>query len=408
MTHFSIHCHPVPIARANPLYSELDAECHYYPVPKTEQAKTVNLLANLEAVRALVQSNNKNKQPKPLPKDPNRITDSSSLNRSDLREINSYNYLLPISAQRQIQTVRRKVDLYPQRYTKHNYLSQSQILLLSPGWASAERYCCCSMPSPVNPSRACRIHRYCPYCSYLFGRDAQLHFVPSYNDANWHFLTGSYTGSLSIETASDCYEWLKYWDAYKTSLNQLLKLNKIRGYYLTEELAVTKLVQVQVLPHIHAIIDSDELGDETVNELGELVKTELKANSAQSMEPSIVVDPIYSQTNLLDHIQYMFKPINLVKAYETDWFNHCSSDRSLARRLNSNTTDVVMGYGLVNRRRPKMAYSGTLNIKCKEYIGKKTKDLHKYKDELRAIREASRTQYIEEPEVEEDLSMSFN
>jgi len=208
--------------------------------------------------------------------------------------------------------------------------------------------------------------------------------------------------------SGDCYDWLHYWDAYKSGLTRLLTTNSIQGYYMTEELAITKLLQVEVLPHIHAIIDSDGLDDATITELGQSVSTALRASSAQLLDPGIVAEPIHSRLSLTDHLKYMFKPVNLVKAYESDWFNHCSDNRRLAWRLNSNTTDVVLGYSHVNRRRNKMTGKGTLNSRCKEYIGKRTKELHKYKSELAAIRNGSRQQYIEMPEIEYDMSGDLN
>jgi len=241
----------------------------------------------------------------------------------------------------------------------------------------------------------------------LFGRDAQLQFVPSYNSGNWFFLTGSFKGSLGMRNGTDCFNWLKYWDAYRFGLGQLLKDNQIRGYYLTEELAVTKLTEVQVLPHIHAIIDCEGLDDDILDELGKHVEAALASDSAQILETDIDVDPIESPTSLMDRIKYMYKPVNLVKAYERDWYNHCNTDRKLAWELNSHTTDVVIGYSHVNRRRMKMCGKGTLNSKERHYIGKLRKEFSRYKSHLAALKKCTRSQYIEAPEIE-DVSIDLN
>ena len=271
----TIPSHPVPIVRSNPLYSELGDDS---PLKQSTSSILTNQTCETTySGSAIIEDTNQNEYKYQIhnPPKPERIADVSSLNRSNSLEITSYNNLLSYTTQKQIQAICKKVELYPQRYPDPNYISQSQILLLSPGWSSSQRYACCSMPSHVNPSGACRLHRFCPYCSYLTGRAAQLQFIPSFNLANWFFLTGSYVGSLEC----DSYNWLNYWNAYKAGLDQLLLLDKIRGYYLTEELAVTKLVEVQVLPHIHAIIDSDEFDAETQDSLTQTVQTHLTAVS---------------------------------------------------------------------------------------------------------------------------------
>jgi len=391
----SFHCHPIPIARMNSLYAEPEVSFIYFP----------------SAIQSNEGSSPKSHEPEipPVPTVPSPhiivirpvvISDTSSLNRCDLDEIKRYGHLLSGTSRKQLQSIRRKIELYPQRYQDPIYLRQSQMLILSPGWASASRYSCCSIRSTVNPSGACRLHRFCPYCSYLFGRQVQLSLVPAFDDANWFFLTGSFMGSLNMPDSSSAYAWPEYWGLYRDTLTHLVDIDCIRGFYLTEELAANNLLEVSVLPHIHALIDSDELKAETVVEAFATATAARKGNQGPWLKPGVEVVPVNSQRNLMSRIKYMFKPINLVKAYERDWFEHCSTDRKHARRLNSNATDVVLGYSQVNLRRNKMAAKGTLNGKCKQYIGKRKQEAQRYSTLLANLQKESADTYIELPDLE--------
>lgn len=315
---------------------------------------------------------------------------SSSLNRCNSNEVQTHNDLLDCKQRIQIKSIRKKIELLPQRYSDPNYLPQSQILILSPGWSNADRYSCCSIRSSKNRSGQCRLHKFCPYCSYITGRDAQLQIVPVFDKGNFYFLTGSYKGSLSMPLTSSAYEWLAHWDLYKYTLNYMYESKSINGFYMTEELAVNNIYNTSVLPHIHCIIDADALDEEDVEEAVQEVKSLSEAKYEATLPIDVNILPISSQRSLMDRIGYMFKPINLVKAYERDWIA-CENKV----KLNSNATDLVLGYSHVTNRRPKMSYKGTLNAKSKEFIGTKKKDRDQYKPLLRALQREAFENYME-------------
>lgn len=324
--------------------------------------------------------------------------DPSSLNRCDIDEIRNHGSLLLGKQQIQLQNVRKKINLYPERYDREpNYLPQSQIFIMSTGWGSADRYSCCSVRSSINPSGQCRLHKFCPYCSYLIRRDVQLQFVPAYDEGNWYFLTGSFRGSLTMSLSSDAYDWIAHWDLYRYALDHMYSNGTIRGFYMIEELAVNSIYQVSVLPHIHAIIDADTLDAEEVEEAILEVKDAHKTEYALTLTPDVILSPITSQRSLIDRIGYMFKPINLVRAYKTDWMN-CQD----VVRLNNNSTDLVLGYSHVNNGRQKMRYKGTLNSKCKQFIGVRKNDRAKYKPLLRQIQSEAYLNYMESSEPTEN------
>ena len=271
MNNSSVHSHPVPISRINSVYCESDASVHNQLGVNPPASLPADSNARLDAAMKFAREYLSRKSIHPaiqIPVKSKRTIGFSELNRSDSTEIKSYSYNLSYTNNCQIASIRKKIELYPGRYNDPIYLSQSQMLLLSPGWANAQRYSCCSMRSSINPSGTCRLHRYCPYCCYLKARDVQLQFVPVFGDSNWHFLTGSFRGSLDMPDSNSCYDWLQYWDAYKSALTKLTDDETIRGFYMVEELAVNRILQPSMLPHIHAIIDADELSESTLDEVG--------------------------------------------------------------------------------------------------------------------------------------------
>ena len=315
----------------------------------------------------------------------NRVQSFSELNKSDINELFQYPELLSPNQTNLLRTVQRKRELHPQRY-RDDYLRHSSILLLSNGWSSAQRYSMCSVPNLVNRSGQCKLHKFCPYCCFLEKQHALARYVPVYESGIWHFVTGSFTGDLTMNSANDYFDLLLYWDAYKLALQKLVKDKLVRGVFWTEELAVNSIAPTQVLPHIHAMIEADDMSAEAVMELRNMVVANLKsALGPDVLAPNIQVKNINSQRKLLSHLQYQVKPIKIVKAYDFGWQRAVHNDRAGVVMLNSQTTDLVLGYSHVTNRRTKINYAGNLSPKTKCYIGTKDKELKAAQAKVREV-----------------------
>ena len=233
----------------------------------------------------------------------------------------------------------------------------------------------CSVPNSVNRSGQCRLHKYCPYCCYLEKQHVLARYVPCYDSGIWFFLTGSFSGDLTINGTSDYYDLLNYWDAYKSALQQLVREKLVRGVFWTEELAVNSIGPTHLLPHIHATIEADAFDQETVDKLEALVVSNLKSTLGPDyLIPDIHVKNINSQRKFLSHLQYQVKPLQIVKPYDLAWSRSMHNNKAGAVRLNSETTDLVLGYSTITTHRHKINYAGNLNPKTKFFIG--TKERH--------------------------------
>ncbi|MEI8289783.1 MAG: hypothetical protein WCH99_09940 [Verrucomicrobiota bacterium] len=135
----------------------------------------------------------------------------SHLNRINLKEINRNSDGLLSTYQRNLLSYATgKVSCFPERFRQPGqYLQQSALLLLTNGWTSADRYSRCCIPNRTNPGGACRLHRFCPYCSWRTGQQAALTFVPRFDHGTWHSVTGSFTGDVVIHP----FESIKAWQA---------------------------------------------------------------------------------------------------------------------------------------------------------------------------------------------------
>jgi hypothetical protein len=251
--------------------------------------------------------------------EPDKVRDFSSLNRSDIPELFQHKNLLSPGQIKLIELANRKQQLFPLRY-RDDYLRHSSILLLPNGWSSAVRYSMCSVPNLVNRSGQCKLHKYCPYCSFLSRQQALARYVPVYDSGIWHFLTGSFVGDLHMTGTNSYYDLLHYWDAYKRAMYQLVDDGLVRGVFWTEELAVNSIAPVHVLPHIHAIIEADAMGEGVVEALTTSVINNLRAAiGPDHLTPNFQIKSLNSQRKLLSHIQYQVKPIQIVRAYDVAW-----------------------------------------------------------------------------------------
>lgn len=90
--------------------------------------------------------------------------------------------------------------------------------------------------------------------------------------------------------------------------------------------------------------------------------------------------------------------MKLLKPYEQAWSKASFHNRHKVCQLNSQLTDLVRGHALITRRRPKMKAMGSLNPKCKQFIGVK-----KQEREAREHQELINTLKLQDTEWFEDM-----
>ena len=338
-----------------------------------------------------------------LPPANERIRDFSRLNRADLKELNRHRALLSQRQWRHLRSVEEKPDYYPDRFRDPAYLPQSAILLLSQGWASAERYALCGIGNGANGAGVCKLHKFCPYCCWYERSRRQLTYVPAFENGTWHWLTGSFTGDLAMNTPADAHDWPHYWDAYKAAFVKWVAKKFVRGVFWTEELAVNSLLPTRVLPHVHAIVDADFIDDEDLQALRDTLNAHLRSSlGPEHLEPNIKAEQVETARSLFSFVGYMIKPFNILTAYERAWPRAYPHNRHLAQQLNNQATDLVLGYSHVTTDRYKINVKGSLDSKAKSFIGIPKDERDDYRGVLAEIKAQANDNYIETGDQEEE------
>lgn len=292
----------------------------------------------------------------------------TDLKRTDMQELLDHQHLLPEVVRSRLALVHGKPRVYPERFFDPSYLPNSTLLVAS-HYPGSQRYAFCGVATSVNPNGTCRDHKFCPYCNYLVREQAVRTYVPSFDDGNWRFLTLSFAGSLPFDSANlgsniDC------WDACRSALQALQENKAVNGLHWTEELAVLSFLPLRVMPHVHAIVDAHEFGDEQVEQLrNHLTQWRNAYGEPLDLVPDIDVRPVSTPRSLLDRTRYLYKPINLSRPYDTAWANHIGDDRSRAWELNSQARELAAGIFEARKDRNRMYSKGTLNPRAKEFIG---------------------------------------
>ena len=304
----------------------------------------------------------------------NRVTASTELDRSNMGQLYAHLELFDHSQRSSLRTITRKQQLHPQRY-RHDYLAHSSILLLSPGWSSATRYGLCSVPNQINRSGQCKLHKFCPYCAWLEQRKVMARYVNSFHQTNWFWLTITFHGDLSMDSCGSYYDLPGYWDAGQSALRHIYKDDLIDGAFVAEELAVNRIAPSHTLPHLHSVIAADELTEETIETLRISTNSALDAAfGPDHLLAKIHVRPITSQHSLVCHLQYAVKPISIVRSYRAA-LDRIGTDPITATQINSQTTDLVLGYSEASKCRQRLVSIGSLDSKAKTFIGTKTTEL---------------------------------
>lgn len=306
------------------------------------------------------------------------------LNRCNTEELDANRDSLNYSQLNFLRSVKDKIKERPKKFRKpKEYLPQSQILLLTDSWEKAKAYSCCCIPSPVNRSGHCNLHRFCPCCSYFKAHEKRLEYVPVYDEGNWFFVTCSFSNVLKLNSQEDAALWRHCWDAYDSAIRSLVKSGTINGVVWSEELAIASLLPVQCRPHIHCIVEAKTMNVSILKQIQAQVLDHLALTSTIQWRPDLQSKSMDSQLSLSDHIGYMFKPLDLATPYLEAWPRAELNDRELAAELNAEVDLVVKSYTNVTAKRHKIRAAGNLSTTSqKRFIGIRKAKRRQYKKYL--------------------------
>ena len=212
-----------------------------------------------------------------------------------------------------------------------NYRKKAYLIALSDA-SFRDKFCHCSIPNARNPAGTCGIRKFCPYCNHRLREKAQMMYVPAFSRGQWFSCTLSFKGVVSLDDEAGVSLDL-YWNACNAVIRVLVSEGYISGAYWSEELSVRTLYPtLSVLPHAHAVLycapgatlDLDAIREELIDMMLcalEIIVADDEglADIAQSLifQPSIKLEPLATQRDLLFATGYVTKTIKLLDVYET-------------------------------------------------------------------------------------------
>ena len=323
----------------------------------------------------------------------------SELNRSDLVEIQEYSNFLEYDQRQMLKKVVRKKEIYPYRF-HDGYLERSALLILS-GYSRSLRYSFCSVKNINRMSQPCKRHHFCSYCNWLSQQTALQTLLPSFERGKWYHVTLSFNGCLTATPEATDYI-LNCWKACGNALKAAVDEKLLKGAYWTEELSVQSFLPNKVLPHVHALVDADDICQNTLDYLEELMtkalgRVELHGDGLQ-LTPNILVQATSTECRFLHTIKYLFKTLEILPKYQLAWKEVEETGRSVAVSLNSAVREFLdLHFELTNGRDRKYA-KGNLHPQSAAFIGVKKCNRKDFREYVRL----AQTSYNETPTVDEE------
>lgn len=256
------------------------------------------------------------------------------------------------------------------RYDEEYFQNAGLIILAQPVFAG--RYCCCGIQGSL-----CNLRQFCPRCAYRKYLSHWRKFENSFYGSNWSFLTMSWDGDFLFQN-SNFVPMVAHWSAIQSALAECKTQGLIRGYLSSEEIAVNSFSPTRINPHTHAIVESDELGEDFVATLTLLINAALdRIVGPQHLPANVHVTPITEFQDYQGKFIYLFKPMNLLMPYYSAWMAADESGVRDQHRVNSNVTDFIRGFtelrkvGAETKSRCTVRASGNMHGRSGDYVGQK-------------------------------------
>jgi hypothetical protein len=273
------------------------------------------------------------------------------------------------------------------KYTEE-FFSNARFIVYSNA-AFARTYCCCGMSNKANPSGKCCIRQYCPKCAWSYFRKVSQPFEHSFLKGTFQHITLSYNGYVAPGHECQNLDDIKiYWNAAHYALNKAAKGKYIRGGLASCEIHVHGYLPLLLNAHVHAIIDADPLTEAVQLQMStwmsEYITKEIGTDTDEEAStpcPNVKVVPIEDEKAFMNAIKYIVKPLNLAPAYRSTWIDKVVETPSLARMLNSQLKDLIVGMSWIKRDERLFRRFGNMHSASKYYIGDKTQDNENHDEE---------------------------
>ena len=248
-----------------------------------------------------------------------------------------------------------------------------------------ERVCRCGQ----NHNR-CKMRFWCPRCAYAEATNLWKTYLPNYHKGNFWFLTVGIDGDIPFNDAN-AFNLREFWTLLPDVINQVgLHSNYgIKGFYSSDEVSVRQFLPLRINPHVHAILDADDLDPQVIDDLESVFDQVLEIIAPGcGLTSSVNLRHIVSKEALKSALRYLIKPISLQNQYRTAWTVKVEAGSHPSWQLNNEVRDFITGVSYVSHypkfMRHLKAY-GSMAGSSDNFIGVLASRRNDYWDEVKAI-----------------------
>ena len=230
-------------------------------------------------------------------------------------------------------------------------------LLTMAGYHNALRMSLCMTESKSGKICPCSLRRYCAFCSWRVGRASVVRFVPAFDEDTFGFtFSWKFGGDVGVpfRSQSDFDRASVLWDLAEECLRHLASTGSglAAGAMVAEQLAVTRLLDLRVNPHLHGLIRCARKAQPGYTRWVKRTLLSLdgyKPLAKAGIIPDLQFHPLESDTACARWINYSFAAFGLGKRGKClddrydEARDRCRSDEDRVR-LNEEVADLVDGF----------------------------------------------------------------
>jgi len=174
-------------------------------------------------------------------------------------------------------------------------------------------------------------------------------------------------------------------------MRSLVRNGHARGALWVEEIAIISFLPLLLVrPHIHAVVEADFLGEETLDFLVQQLQAHRTAGGdTLTLSPTVQIDAVDSIQAFYRSLSYLIKTIDIVRPYRSGWLIAEANDRKLAWQLNAHATEFLAGYFQISnvdrQSQQKVHYVGNLQGNHANYVGIPTAQRDQYREFVESV-----------------------
>ncbi len=291
-----------------------------------------------------------------------------ALNHSDPDELLAHKRLVPAEHLSLLKAGLNKIDAYRERFAHpDDEYSLNLALVATSNWDLSRRFSLCGIKNHLGRSQPCSIWNLCPACSFWKRKLTTLTaYLTRFHRTSWFMVTISYNKMFS-DGRFDEDEVRLCWQAAAQALYDLQVEGSIRGTMTRSELHLERFLPMQCHPHIHSVVDADEIDRAKLAE--RVFEYRHRDTGGQITFPvSIKARRLGNEKAFANALSYLGKPLNVAHPYVQAWPEALKENRRLAPELNYQVDEFLDALSIFTAGTRQTRYTGTLHAASRDTL----------------------------------------